>query len=59
MYIGMLRDWKDKFDGINSRKIDRICKEHVQGIANQEDCLWFLVNYVLWRNIYNRGSVSA
>lgn len=58
-YIDMLRDGENKFDGINQRKIDRICNEHVQGVANHEDCLWPLVNYVLWRNIFIKGRVSA
>lgn len=54
-YLDQLIMTTDKIDGINKIKLEKIIKEHKNGINNHKAILWPLINYVIWRQQYIDG----
>ncbi len=41
--------------GINPHKLERIILEHREGLADHQDLLWPLLNYLMWKDIFLKG----
>ena len=55
-YLDLVNDQHRNLPGINPAKLDGMIKEHRNGVADHQDVLWPLVNYVLWREVFLGGA---
>lgn len=53
--LSLLQDERRNIPGVNPTKLERIIREHCDGLVDHQDILWPLLNYVLWRNIFSLG----